>query len=236
MYRGRALENVSAFKYLGRGLSDENKDIAAASSRIAVATGTTRRLLPLLQKGSANLKLKVWNTVVKAQVSYGGSTWVMSKDMRRKLDCFQLRWLRRISDMQPKFDAAANAVRYPKTLDVMKATGAIRLSDMIDQRRLLYAGHVLRRGPLDPVRKTLDSEFPLRGREGVTKGEYLRTQVTALMREADLETGACFDRQLWRQKCAKFVASRKTNFLRALEAGLAQGQPEEPVPTGENVP
>jgi hypothetical protein len=123
---------VEDFKYLGSWIMNSSKDI---SVRIALAWVAAKKL-NRVWKSHLDRKLKVsfFQHVIQAILLYGCESWSLTKTLNRRLDGAYTRLLRFALDI-PWQDHIKNAVIYDKLP---------KISNVIRQRRLRYAGHCMR--------------------------------------------------------------------------------------------
>ena len=88
------------------------------------------------------VRVKVWSAVIRAQLSYGCESWVLSTRIENMLRSFQQRHLRHIMGMHPK--VTATTFEYPRREDVLRAAGVPDIVDFVRFRQVVFAGHALR--------------------------------------------------------------------------------------------
>mgnify|MGYP003407336564 FL=1 len=81
-------------------------------------------------------KIRLYTTIVLPTAIYASETWKMTVKHAAKLDTFHQRCLRRILKVTWK-DHVTNE-------EILRRTGQRRLRDSIAERRLKFAGHILR--------------------------------------------------------------------------------------------
>ena len=129
---GKALEEVSDFKYLGSYIATTSRDIS-------VRKGQAWKALQSLDafwksEMSRKVKTKIFRTAVEPVLLYGAETWTLKKADIRALDGVYTRMLRRVFSISWK-SHTPNSVLYGNIPPV---------SDTIRTRRLRFAGHVHR--------------------------------------------------------------------------------------------
>jgi hypothetical protein len=194
---GERLAEVNSFVYLGRVLNARDSDADAVSARISVAAKTAAALRDQVRKASKKTRLKVFNTVIRAQLLYGAGTWAVSTASARKLESFYMRWVRRLSGLNPTIQGNGT-LKYPRTTKVLAVTKMPPVLQLVDQQRLRFVGHVIRRGEDDVVRRMLEDSFPLKSRPGITAKLDLSEQIRELMARAEVTAADANDRAKWR--------------------------------------
>jgi hypothetical protein len=126
------IECVEDFKYLGSWVMSSSKDI---SVRIPLAWAAAKKL-NRIWKSHLDRKLKVsfFQAVIQSILLYGCETWSLTKTLNRRLDGAYTRLLRFALDI-PWEDHIKNTAVYDKLP---------KISKVIRQRRLRYAGHCMR--------------------------------------------------------------------------------------------
>ena len=99
---GKPLENVLAFKYLGRVMTEIDDDWPAVAGNLSKARKIWGRLLRILCWEGADARVlgNFFRTVVQAALLIGAETWVINLRMERALDSFQNGAACRITSIQ----------------------------------------------------------------------------------------------------------------------------------------
>jgi len=171
-----------------------------------------------LRNAGPKTRHKVWSAIARATVVYSSETWQISSASSRKLDRFHLRWMRRIHNLNPKFDARKGHIVYPSSEAVLAAANSASLTEIINQQRLRFLGHVLRRGEDDQVCRSFLDSIPLRGREGAVTGNSLKEQLHALVKDSGLTMNDAHCRGKWRRRIGIWL-DRRTRRRNALATG-----------------
>ena len=135
---GICVENVDKFTYLGSVITAEGEVEADINSRIGKA-GTAFRNLQSIWRSrniTESLKVKLLQSVVLPTCLYASETWKISVKSGKRLDAFQQRCLRRILGITYR-DRVTNE-------EIYRRTATKPLSQIIETRRLKYAGHIIR--------------------------------------------------------------------------------------------
>ena len=129
---GKALEEVSDFKYLGSYIASTSRDI---NIRKGLAWKALQSLDAFWKSNmSRKIKTKIFRTAVEPVLLYGAETWTLKKADTRALDGTYTRMLRRVFGISWK-SHTPNAVLYGSIPPV---------TETIKTRRLRFAGHVYR--------------------------------------------------------------------------------------------
>ena len=202
------LQKVSRFTYLGRVLSADNDDKACVLPRIQAANMTAAAIFGRnrLKHASVATRLRTFHAIVRAQLVYSAETWTMTNAMRKQIDSFHMRWLRRLTGLLPYADSDRGHVMYPQNQKVVEAAKVKHmLSDEIDIQRLRFYGHTLRRD------SAITQGLPLAGRTGFRAPDWtLRGQLRSLAAEVGLTDPLrdAQDRNVWRQAVATLRQNR----------------------------
>ena len=134
------LEQVNKFTYLGSIIADDSSCSADIKHRLALGNCILTKLKTLWQGHTLTLQTKV--RLIKALVwsvtTYGGESWTIKKDDEKKLQAFEMKTLRRVLGI---------SWREHKTNEsIIQETGYKReFLGLIKQKKLAYAGHVMRK-------------------------------------------------------------------------------------------
>ena len=99
---GELLENITAFRYLGRVLTAGDDDCLAMVGNLVKARKSWGRLSWILIREGADLKVSgnFYKVVVQSVLLFGAETWILAPRMERALGSFQYRFARRINGRQ----------------------------------------------------------------------------------------------------------------------------------------
>ena len=92
---------------------------------------------------SLKIKLDLYTSLIVSTAIYASETWKSTARIRQQLDVFYQRNLRKILGITWK-DRVTN-------MEVLSRTGQRRLQDIIAERRLRMAGHIIRMPPGRPA-------------------------------------------------------------------------------------
>ena len=201
---GKTLETVREFKYLGRVLTDDDRDDREVKRRCEAARGAFVALsTPLFRNkcASKRMKLLVAQTVCRSILMYGAETWVISKAGRARVDRLQQSILRRCLGMHCKVTRSPTGekcYKHPRALAVLRAANQQPWSQMVDFRQAQWYGHVLRMGKESMVRKSYLSSVvgvPYMGYKTVSS---VVGRMTALVEKCGIQPQDAANRVRWR--------------------------------------
>ena len=138
---GMQVENVNKFTYLGSIITADGEVEADINSRIGKAGAVFRNLQSIWRSSNITerLKVKLLQSVVLPTCLYASETWKISVKIKKKLDAFQQKCLRRILGVTYR-DRVTND-------EIYRRTATRPFSQIIETRRMKYAGHVIRMTP-----------------------------------------------------------------------------------------
>ncbi|KAG1662190.1 Zinc finger protein 570 [Nymphon striatum] len=136
--KGRKLEQVRQYKYLGSILDDEGKCTKDVKARIAMAKQAFMKRKELLIKNiSLYLKKRLVKSLIWSVALYGSETWTIRVDERSKLEAFEMWVWRNILKIKWS-DKISNE-------DVLKLVDEERaMMGTIHKRQRKWIGHILR--------------------------------------------------------------------------------------------
>ncbi len=147
--QGSTLDEVEQFTYLGSCIAQDGNVEEDINARLGKAAAVFRRMNNIWSSKTLNLdiKIRLYTTIVMSTAIYASETWKMTAKHTAKLDAFHQRCLRRILKVIRK-DHVTNE-------EILKRTGQRRLRDIITERRLKFAGHMLRTSCTRPARTAI---------------------------------------------------------------------------------
>jgi len=139
------IEYVERFTYLGSVISRDGDVEADINTRFAKAAAVFRRLDNVWRSSTLSLKIKLdlYTSLIISTAIYASETWKSTARIRQQLDVFHHRNLRKILGITWK-DHVTN-------MEVLSRTGQRRLQDIVAERRLRMAGHIIRMPPGRPA-------------------------------------------------------------------------------------
>ncbi|MDY6929965.1 MAG: reverse transcriptase family protein [Pseudomonadota bacterium] len=146
LYRGSPIEEVSQFKYLGSIISSTGQaglDIDARINSARTAFAKLQKTLWCRKEIRLQTKVRIYQAMVRTVLLYGCECWQLRVDDIRRLEVFDHWCLRRMLGIQWD-DHTSNA-------DIRQKCLIRCLSTTIQERRLRWLGHVLRKPPDEVV-------------------------------------------------------------------------------------
>ena len=145
-------EQVNAYKYLGAmvnidsSVEEEIKDRIAAGNR---AYHVHKKLF-MSKLISRNVKLHLYNTLIRPIVTYASETWVLKESMIKKLMIFARKIMRKIFGPTRSDDGYWRIKTNQEINDILKGQNII---GFIKKQRLNWLGHVERMTEDNNVKK-----------------------------------------------------------------------------------
>jgi hypothetical protein len=203
----KRIEEVDQFTYLGSVITADGGADDDVTCRIGKATAVLRRLQPLWRTNTIALQTKVrlLNSIVIPTATYACETWKMTAKTIRRLNVFQQRCLRRILKITYR-DRVTNEEVHRRTL-------TRPLSEIVVERRMRFAGHVMRQPPTR-LPRTAITWNPRQGKrkQGRPRITWRRTFIEDLkavnLSWDEAETAAA-DRVRWRSLVAQCAVRRE---------------------------
>ena len=188
--QGQNLERVNTFKYLGATLAGHGDLDAEMTHRIQSGWQNWKRVSGILcdRRISLRVKGKVYKTVVRPAMMYGAETWAVKKAQEKKLDVAEMRMLRwmRVT----KLDRIRNE-------RIRGTTNVGVISKKVQESRLKWYEHVLRREDEYAGQRVMGMEVPGKRRRGRPKRRWMDTIGNDLS-EKELSREDTQDRAKWR--------------------------------------
>ena len=181
--QGQNLERVNTFKYLGATLAENGDLDAEMTHRIQKRWQNWKRVSGILcdRRISLRVKGKVYKTVVRPAMMYGAETWAVKKAQEEKLDVAEMRKLDRIRNER-----------------IRGTTKVGEISKKVQESRLKWYGHVLRREDEYVGKRVMAMEVPGKRRRGRPKRRWLDSIGNDLS-ERELSREDAQDRARWRR-------------------------------------
>jgi len=135
------IEYVERFTYLGSVISSDGDAEADINTRLAKAAAVFRRLDNMWRSSTLSLKIKLdlYTSLVVSTAIYASETWKSTARICQQLDVFHQRNLRKILGITWK--------EHVTDMEVLSRTWQRRLQDIVAERRLWMAGHIIRMPP-----------------------------------------------------------------------------------------
>ena len=157
---GTPLSKTHDATYLSNNLNYAVNIAREVSQRIQDTKRTWLRLDSLWKDPSSNPKWKllIFDAVIRSKLLYSLETVHLTGTLRMKLDAFHLRGLRQILRMQTTYVNRQNTNQrvYQTASDIAfpSGNGCVKpFTELLDERRIKLAGHILRSPNSDPLRQ-----------------------------------------------------------------------------------
>ena len=136
--QNKQIEDVDAFAYLGSVVSTEGGAEEDIKRRLGKAMWVFQKFQKIWSLPSISMKIKLhlYNTIVVPEALYASETWKSTASISKKLDVFHQRCLQKILKMS-YLDRVKND-------EVIRRAQSRRLQDIVTERRVKFAGHILR--------------------------------------------------------------------------------------------
>ncbi|VDP47792.1 unnamed protein product [Schistosoma margrebowiei] len=136
---GETLENVESFTYLGSIIDEQGGSDADVKARIGKARTAFLQLKNIWNSKqlSTNIKVRIFNTNVKAVLLYGAETWRTTTTTTKKVQVFINSCLRKMLN-----------IHWPDTISnslLWERTNQLPAEEEIRKRRWKWIGHTLRK-------------------------------------------------------------------------------------------
>ena len=133
-----AVEDVDSFVYLGSTLAVNGGTDDDVRRRIGKAAAVFRRLASIWRssKISEKIKLRLYKSIVLPTALYACETWRITSAISKRLNAFHQRCLRRVLKVT-YLDRITNH-------EVLRRSNSRGMQEILTERRMRFAGHVLR--------------------------------------------------------------------------------------------
>ena len=135
---GKPIEEVQDFIYLGSIMSKNGGTDADVRRRIGLATTTFQKMRKIWATNIVNLttKIRLYRSCVVPIATYASETWRATKMITHRLNVFNQKCLRKILGI-----SFSDHIRNE---EVLKRSEVQTIAGLIKQKRVRWAGHVLR--------------------------------------------------------------------------------------------
>lgn len=132
------LKQVKQVKFLGVVFNDDNTQQSEVDNRIQRLDATEKLLRPLLADKmiSEQLKVKIYVSFLRPILLYGCETWSVSKPSESKINAAEMNVLKTIYNVTKQ--------NKPSDIEVRKKLEIIPISDIIEEKKLLWYGQIKR--------------------------------------------------------------------------------------------
>ena len=141
-------------------------------------------------KISARLKGKVYKSVVRPALLYSSETWPMKRAQERRMEVAEMRMLRWMCGVTRRDRIKNDYIR-----GTVKVT---EITKKMQERRLRWFGHVMRKEEESVCRRVMKMEVPGRRRRDRPRKRWKDT-LNEDMREKDVQVNDTQDQCRWRR-------------------------------------
>ncbi len=136
---GTDLEMVKDYKYLGTWVTSDGRCIEEVKRRIGKAKNEFWSCKEFLRSDiNLQLKKKLLDTYIFSVISYGSETWTYNKDIKSRIEAFEMWCYRRLLKISWKYKITNKCVL--ERMGMKNCTLLRRLAT----RKVKFAGHVMR--------------------------------------------------------------------------------------------
>lgn len=203
------IEEVEKFTYLGSVLSNDGNSDHDVLCRLGKAMAVFQQMRPIWSISTISMatKIRLLSSIIIPIATYACETWKGSSWIAKRLDVFQQRCLRRILHIS-YLDRVTN-------VEVLRRTGLRPLQQIVTERRVRFAGHVLRLPPTRHAQIAMNWAPP-RGKrkQGRPKTTWRRTfidDLRSVQLSLDEAAAAASNRAQWRITVAQCAERRRWN-------------------------
>ena len=186
------MKRTISFKYLGSYVTENGDMDEEISQRIKSAWYNWKKISGVLcdNKISARLKGKVYKSVVRPALLYSSETWPMKRTQERRMEVAEMKMLRWMCGVTRRDKIKNNYIR--GTVKVTEVTKKMQ------ERRLQWFGHVMRKEEESVCRRVMNMEVPGRRKRGRPRKRWKDT-LNEDMRDKNLQREDTQDRSRWRR-------------------------------------
>jgi len=158
------LEVVDKFCYLGDMLSVDGDADAAVEARIRIGWNKFRQLVPLLTNKDVSLIMRgrLYSSCVQSSMLHGSESWPVRKENVVALQRAEMRMVRWMCGIKLKDRLPSKELRQRLGID--------DIALVLQQNRLRWYGHVLRKDDDDWVKKCMEYEVGVKDQEEDQRG------------------------------------------------------------------
>ena len=153
--QGESVDIVNRFTYLGCDIRSSGGSAHEINKRLGRAYGVVESLNKGVWRSRylcKKTKLQVFRILVLPVLLYGCETWTLNNDLRRRLDAFGTKFLRKILGYH--WDDFVSNER------LLNETRMKHVTCIVRERQLRHFGHVARFPDTDPVHRCLTCTCP----------------------------------------------------------------------------
>ncbi|XP_048353798.1 uncharacterized protein LOC125433337 [Sphaerodactylus townsendi] len=188
---GQTLKKATQFKYLGSLVSMDGDTMPDIWSRINSAWLKWRQTTGILcdSKMPEKLKAKIYTTVVRPVALYGAECWPATKKHKQALNTIEMKMLR--------WTLGLTLLDHVPNDDIRQRLGIQAISKKMQEARLWWYGHVMRREPTSVLQRELHLETAGQRPCGRPKKRWMDT-INEDKRATNLSPADAPNRDLWK--------------------------------------
>ena len=165
--QGEIVKRLKTFTYLVSTLAEDGELDAEVTHRVYSGWKNRKRVCGVFCDRRMNVKIngKVYRTVVRSALMYGAETWALKKAQENKLEVAEMRMLRWMCGVT-KLDKIRNE-------RIRGTTKVGEITKKVQERRLKWHGHVMRREEHYVGRRAIEMKVHGRRKRGRLKRRWL---------------------------------------------------------------
>jgi Reverse transcriptase (RNA-dependent DNA polymerase) len=191
------IEQVDQFKYLGVVLERDGNQTIDINERISRTVklyhGMNQRFIRK-KEISTKTKMIVYKTIYRPILTYGSETWVLTPNMKSKIQAVEMKYLRGVKGISRR-DRIRN-------MDIREELQIEPIHEYIQKKQLNWWGHVQRMSGKIPTKKIWETRIRTRRGPGRPRATWSNEMVKILTNKGQtLETAKKMakDRKQWKQ-------------------------------------
>ena len=187
------VKRIKSFKYLGSYVAENGDMDEEISQRIKSAWYNWKKTSGVLcdkRISARRLKGKVYKSVVRPALLYSSETWPMKRAQEKRMEVAEMRMLRWMCGVT-RLDRIKN--------DYIRGTVKVaEVTKKMQERRLQWYGHVMRREEESVCRRVMNMEVPGKRKRGRPRKRWKDT-IKEDMLEKNVQVDDTQDRSRWRR-------------------------------------
>ena len=184
------LPTVTSFKYIGSLFTSEGGSQADVNNRIIIGWMKWKEVSGVMcdRKMPVELKDKLFKTIIRPAMTYGSECWAVKKKDESKLNSAEMRMLR--------WARGKTRLDHIRNEDIRKEAHVKPVETFLENKRLKWFGHCLRREPNHICAKSLILEVSGRRSRGRPRKRW-RDNIQGDMKKYRLTEDMAHDRKYW---------------------------------------
>ena len=184
------LPTVTSFKYIGSLFTSEGGSQADVNNRIRIGWMKWKEVSGVMcdRKMPVELKDKVFKTIIRPAMTYGSECWAVKKKDESKLNSAEMRMLR--------WARGKTRLDHIRNEDIRKEAHVKPVETFLENKRLKWFGHCLRREPNHICAKSLRLEVSGRRSRGRPRKRW-RDNIQGDMKKYRQTEDMAQDRKYW---------------------------------------